>query len=499
MKIIIPMTGKSSRFKQVGIETPKQFLKIQDEFILKHIINMFPGEEDVNFIVSNQDSEDAEFQDYMKNFEKYKTHLIDFQTSGPGGALLESKILKTNDSVLINYCDFANIWDWNQFKALISESDPDGIVPAYRGLHPHNIYNNDYAFIKNNGTTIKNIREKESFTKDKINEYASSGTYYFKSGFLAEAYLNRAFEQKKFVNKELYISTPYQEMVNDSLNIKLFHIDHFFQWGTPEDYNEFKYNLAEVENANSNNKINLDKINLLIPAAGKGERFKNEGYETPKINLKVNGKTIIQNIIECFNNQAETKVLLHENDNLEFNSFIDKDSIVEISERTGGQAESSLRLLKEIDNSLPILFHSADCILDKDLKIKMGMYDVIIYTKKNYRRAFSQSLNYGWVNKKNQKIESFSIKEQPKSEDSSVILGVFLFKNKEVFERLYFETLDQSKNKKEIHIDNLVESAMTNKMKIKIEESENSIMLGTPLEYELFNYMNKAELYLSSK
>ena len=70
MKIIIPMTGKSSRFKQVGIDTPKQFLKIQDEFILKHIINMFPGEEDVNFIVSNQDSEDAEFQDYMKNFEK---------------------------------------------------------------------------------------------------------------------------------------------------------------------------------------------------------------------------------------------------------------------------------------------------------------------------------------------------------------------------------------------------------------------------------------------
>ena len=31
--------------------------------------------------------------------------------------------------------------------------------------------------------------------------------------------------------------------------------------------------------------------------------------------------------------------------------------------------------------------------------------------------------------KKNQKIESFSIKEQPKSEDSSVILGIFLFKN----------------------------------------------------------------------
>ena len=42
MKIIIPMTGKSSRFKLAGIDTPKQFLKIENNYILQHIINMFP-------------------------------------------------------------------------------------------------------------------------------------------------------------------------------------------------------------------------------------------------------------------------------------------------------------------------------------------------------------------------------------------------------------------------------------------------------------------------
>ena len=62
---------------------------------------------------------------------------------------------------------------------------------------------------------ILNIREKESFTNKKINEYASTGSYYFKSGLLADKYIKRIFEKEKFVNDEVYISTPYEEMLNE--------------------------------------------------------------------------------------------------------------------------------------------------------------------------------------------------------------------------------------------------------------------------------------------
>ena len=55
------MTGKSSRFKEVGIATPKQFLKIENNYILKHIINMFPGESDINLIVNSLDLQNKEF------------------------------------------------------------------------------------------------------------------------------------------------------------------------------------------------------------------------------------------------------------------------------------------------------------------------------------------------------------------------------------------------------------------------------------------------------
>ena len=66
---------------------------------------------------------------------------------------------------------------------------------------------------------------------------------------------------------------------------------------TPEDYYEFIYNLNEVENVKLENKIDLNNINLLIPAAGEGRRFKNMGYKEAKIYLDLNNSSIIVEIL----------------------------------------------------------------------------------------------------------------------------------------------------------------------------------------------------------
>ena len=497
MKIIIPMTGLSSRFKSQGIETPKQFLKIGNKLIIQHIIDMFPNEKDINFIVNKADLKNKmlhEFYDYLSNYHLVE---IEHQKTGPGGAILHSKILETDSPVIINYCDFSNIWDWEKFKGYVKEEDPDGVVPAYKGLHPHSIYGNDYAFIKSKNDVITNIQEKKSFTNDKLNEYASSGSYYFKTGHLAKKYITKSFNQKRYINGEIYISTPYEEMINDGLDVRLYKLDYFFQWGTPEDYLEFLYNLEEVRNVRSKNKISIRDINLLVPAAGEGSRFKEKNYNQSKIFLEVNGLPLIHQIFNSFSDQANSKILLLERD---FNKNLFQNKKVDfniIKEKTAGQAESAYKLVKEVFNSKPILIHSADCILDKSTIIDIGDYDIVVYTKNNYRRAFSQELNYGWINSTKNSISSLSIKKPPKTEQSNVIVGTFLFKNKELFEKTYLKTLDKNKNTNEIHIDHIVETAIEMGLKVKEEPSTNSVMLGTPLEYELFNYMNIAYEHLN--
>ena len=200
--------------------------------IIEHVLDMFPDEKDISFIVSKDDMNNDDYVKNLNNFSDINTVVIDFQKTGPGGALIESKLLDTEEPVLINYCDFSNIWNWQKFKDFIQVNNPDGVIPSYVGLHPHTVYGNDYAFLRTKNSNVLAIQEKKSFTTNKQNEYASTGTYYFKSGNLCQKYIKKTFEDKNFTNGEVYLSTPFQYMISDGLNIKLWKLK-VFSMGNP--------------------------------------------------------------------------------------------------------------------------------------------------------------------------------------------------------------------------------------------------------------------------
>ena len=64
---------------------------------------------------------------------------------------------------------------------------------------------------------------------------------------------------------------------------------------------------------------------------------------------------------------------------------------------------------------------------------------------------------------------------------------------------MYHETKKNIENKIEMHIDYLIETAFNKKMNVVEIKTDKTAMIGTPLEYELFNYMVKVNSYLSSK
>ena len=46
-------------------------------------------------------------------------------------------------------------------------------------------------------------------------------------------------------------------------------------------------------------KPNTKKVNIVIPMAGRGKRFLDSGYTTPKPLLEINGRTMIEYVIDC--------------------------------------------------------------------------------------------------------------------------------------------------------------------------------------------------------
>ena len=81
---------------------------------------------------------------------------------------------------------------------------------------------------------------------------------------------------------------------------------------------------------------------------------------------------------------TSTSILITDNnqDSLNELDIVDSEDLITISEKTNGQAHSGMKLVNKLENDLPILIHSADCILEKDIQLNISDYDVGIITKK---------------------------------------------------------------------------------------------------------------------
>ena len=135
--------------------------------------------------------------------------------------VLFSNDLRLNDNDAIGRVDVAFLDDR---QVIVSYMEFDG----------------DYAFLKVNESGVESIQEKVPFTEDKTQELASTGGYYFKSGNLAKEYIIKVFQENLLVNNEVYISTPYELMINDKLNINKNGI-LFLDKQLVSDINEYKF------------------------------------------------------------------------------------------------------------------------------------------------------------------------------------------------------------------------------------------------------------------
>ena len=67
-----------------------------------------------------------------------------------------------------------------------------------------------------------------------------------------------------------------------------------------------------------------------------------------------------------------------------------------------------------------------------------------------------------------------------------MILGSFIFKNKELYQKIYKELLKQAPG--ELHIDYMIDIALSMDLKVVELTSNSASVIGTPREFELHKY-----------
>lgn len=137
-----------------------------------------------------------------------------------------------------------------------------------------------------------------------------------------------------------------------------------------EDLNSkrFLHYVEQFEQTNKN--INVpwrnDRMNVLIPMAGAGSRFAQAGYTFPKPLIEVNGKPMIQVVVENLNVEAHFIYLVqkehYEKYNLKqlLNLITPGCDIVQVDGITDGAARTTLLAKELINNDEPLLMANSD-------------------------------------------------------------------------------------------------------------------------------------------
>ena len=228
------------------------------------------------------------------------------------------------------------------------------------------------------------------------------------------------------------------------------------------------------------------KINVVIPMAGAGSRFKVAGYEMPKPFIEFNGKMMIEHVLSSFTKvDANFILVLQEKFLEEQKSQLEKIQqnhqvdFVTVPKLTMGASITALAAHKKINPNCDIIFADSDNIFNPN-----DVYDFVGYSRKNNLSGALLTFNsdkpcfsYAKVDSNDNFIET----KEKEVISSHAIAGMYYFKNLEEFKDAVIDmVVEADLSKGEFYMSNVYNHLKKLTNKIGVFDIENFDCVGTP-------------------
>jgi beta-phosphoglucomutase-like phosphatase (HAD superfamily)/dTDP-glucose pyrophosphorylase len=266
--------------------------------------------------------------------------------------------------------------------------------------------------------------------------------------------------------------------------------------------NRFDLDISKIYKVikylNQDKSLNIpwkaQNMNVLIPMAGAGSRFATAGYTFPKPLIEVNGKPMIQVVVENLNIEAKYTFIVQEEHyekyNLKYllNLIAPGCNIVQVNGITEGAACTTLLAKEFINNDEPLLIANSDQFLEWNSNECLYAFnadgiDAGIVTFKNTHPKWSYARvgDDGFVAEVAEK--------KPISNDATV--GVYFWKQGLDYVRCAEQMIDKNiRVNNEFYVCPVFNEAIEEGKKVRIKEIRKMWGIGTPedLHYFLENY-----------
>ncbi len=510
IQLIIPMSGIGKRFTESGYDIPKYLIEIDGKPVIEHVVNLFPGVDDVTFVCNCLHVGKYNLEKILRKIKpNCKINVVsNYDRKGPVDSILRiADYIDPDKEVIVSYCDYGTDWDFDKFLNDTRSKNVDGAIACYKGFHPHILGSDNYAFCKEKDNFLIEIKEKEPFTDNKMNEYASNGTYYFKNGYILKDYFKELVDRDINTKGEYYVSMVYNLLVNYGLKVSIYEINKMLQWGTPYDLEIYQSWSKYFKNIKKEQKeIQHPKdTTLLLPMAGRGSRFEQEGYELPKPLIDVDGDAMVIKAVDCLPKCDNSIFICLSEHTSKYNmskiliSKYKNSQVLSINGVTEGQACTCEIGLKacNVDLEKPILISACDNGVyyntEKYYKLlEDETIDVIVWTFRNNQASKVNPNAYAWLDvDENDYIKHVSCKKfiyDDPLKTHAIIGTMFFRKGKYFMDGLNLNYKEDIRTNGEFYVDDVLNQNIKSGLKVKVFEVENYICWGTPNDYKTYNY-----------
>jgi HAD superfamily hydrolase (TIGR01509 family) len=235
------------------------------------------------------------------------------------------------------------------------------------------------------------------------------------------------------------------------------------------------------------------KMNVLIPMAGAGSRFAQAGYTFPKPLIEVDGKPMIQCVVDNLNIDAHFIFIVQEEHYVKYNlnqvlRLIKPDcDIVLISGMTEGAACTTLEAEQFINNDNPLLIANSDQIIEWDSNECLYAFDadsidggILTFKSTHPKWSYAKIGSDGFVEEVAEK--------NPISDNATV--GIYYWKRGSDYVKYAHQMIDKNiRTNNEFYVCPVFNEAIGDSKKIRVKEVSKMWGIGTPedLNYYLEN------------
>jgi hypothetical protein len=341
-----------------------------------------------------------------------------------------------------------------------------------------------------------------------MEEYASSGTYYFASGRLMAEAFAATMEQNLNVGGEFYVSLAYKPLLAAGRAIAAYPLQHFMQWGTPEDVAEYRgwsdafRNLIRPRHT----EPRQPEGSMVVPMAGLGQRFAQEGYAVTKPLIPVSGQPMVIQASQDLPPAANHAFVLRADmpGGADIAGTLKErfpGAVVEIIPQvTEGQALTALIGLEALARACgplagPVTFGACDngALYDLDRFAALAAdpdTDVIVWGARGHANAVRRPQMFGWIEAEQGVIRRISVKV-PLADPATdpIVIGTFTFRRAEDFRAVVARLVARNgRVNGEFYIDSCINDAIEMGLRCRLFEVDSFLSWGTPNDLKTFEY-----------